>query len=76
MVIIRGYMFFFQSVVYGILGLATVCVTLEMRKGWIAVVSALLYPIYVLGCLGAWSFIGTYFEESVRARKVIQCGEY
>lgn len=63
-------MFFFQSVVYGILGLATVCVTLEMRKGVLAVLAALLYPIYVLGCLGAWSFIGTYFEENVRGSKV------
>lgn len=65
MAIIWGYQFLLWSVSYFLLGMGALCLILELKNGLFAVLTVLLYPSYVIMILTVWSFVGTYFEESV-----------
>lgn len=57
--------FMVWSILYLVLGMSTVCLVFEAKKGFLALSTVLFYPIFLLGMVGVWSVTGTYFEDSV-----------
>lgn len=64
--IIWPYQFLLWTCGYFMLGMSAVCAVIELRNGFVAMIVVLAYPVYVFCVLALWSFIGTYYEDSVR----------
>lgn len=57
-----------MSTIYIVLGVSTVTISIEIGNGFVAFLAAIFYLTYILILIAVWSFIGTYFEDSVSVR--------
>lgn len=65
LVIIWGYQFYIWTFSYLVMGMCGLCIILEIKNGFVAVLSACFYPSYVIMVLTVWCFLGSHFEEIV-----------
>lgn len=63
-----------MSTIYIVLGVSTVTISIEIGNGFVAFLAAIFYLTYILILIAVWSFIGTYFEDSVSVRHNFVCG--